>query len=201
MANTKALTATQKKEKCAEYVELKTIENAVKLRINELKAQVDDIMHTDYLEEGIEKRVARVGGTIIGTITVVKDKAGYTVTDPDAFIEWLESYDLGYGAYRADVKQSREIYNMLLKHYSPEKIAHLFWVDPVPYKETEKRIINCDDVCLLEGLPEVIPGIEPKADKFKYIKVTDINLTTCVNALGANAEGVLKLLNEPKWEE
>lgn len=198
--DTTALTATQKKEACLEYAQLKTIENAVKLRMNVLKNEVTDIMHRDYLEDGIEKRTARVGNTIVGTLTVVKDKAGYEVTDPDAFIEWLETYDLGYGAYRADHKQSREIYEKLSAHYAPEEIAHLFWVDPVTYTETDKRIICCDDVCLLEGMPEAIPGIKPKADRFKYIKVTDTDLTKCINALGATGDGMMKLLENPYRE-
>lgn len=196
---TTELTATQKKEECLNFALLKTFEKAIKAQKDKVQPTVEEIMHADYLEDGIEKRTARIGNTIVGTLTAVKDKACYVVTDVDAYVEWLESYDLGTAKYKADVRASREIHDMLAKHYSEEEIAHLFIKEPDVYKETEKRILACDDVCLLEGLPEVIPGIKPNVDRFKYLRVTDTNLTTCVNALGT--DGIIKLLSAPTGKE
>lgn len=195
------LTAKEKREICLEYAQLKTLETAVKNRLDEVKALTNEIIQDDFLNEGIEKRVARIGNTIVGTLTIVKDKQCYVITDPDAFIEWLETYDLGSCTHKANVKASDEIYDMLRNHYSAEEIEHLFFKEPVVYKETEKRILACEDVCLLEGMPSVIPGIVPNPNRFKYVRVTDTNLTTCLNSLGASSDGVLKLLSDATQEE
>lgn len=191
---TKSITAAQKKEKFLEYAELKTLETAVKKRMDEIKPEVNEIMYRDFMDEGIEKRTARIGNNIVGTLTVVKDKCCYDVTDQDAFIEWLQEYDLGTVKRKVNVYASDEIYNMLAKHYSEDDIAHLFVSEPLPYKDTDSRILACEDVCLLEGMPAVIPGIKPKANPFKYVRVTDTNLNKCVSSLANQKGGMLALL-------
>ena len=197
---TKAITPTQKREKFLEYAELKTLETAVKKRMDEIKPEVNEIMYRDFMDEGIEKRTARIGNTIVGTLTVVKDKASYDVVNQDAFIEWLEDYDLGCAKYTVDVKASDEIHAMLRKYWREEDIAHLFIKEPEVYKDTEKRILACEDVCLLEGMPAVIPGIKPKANQFKYVKVTDTDLNKCINTLAKAEGGMLALLSDNKEE-
>ena len=192
---TNKLTVKQKKDKFLEYAELKTLETAIKKRMDEIKPEVTEIMYRDFMDEGIEKRQARVNNTIVGTLTVVKDKACYDVKDPDAFIEWLEDYDLGRAKYTVNVKASDEIHSMLRKHYTEDEIAHLFIKEPEVYRNTDKRIFAFEDVCLLEGMPAVIPGIKPKANPFKYVMVTDTDLNTCINTLAKSKGGMLALLS------
>ena len=190
---TTKLSAKEKKETLTAYVFVKTL-------YDNLKPKADAIMKGDFIEEGIEKRVAMIDSKPIGIMTVVKNKKVYEVTDPDAFSEWLESYDLGSCTHKANVKASDEIYDMLLKHYPPEEIEHLFFKEPVVFRETEKKIFACEDVCLLEGMPAVIPGIKPATETFKYSKVSNTDVSTCIKLMAKN-ENAVKLLNNATKEE
>lgn len=176
---TNDMSVKKKKETLTAYTFVKTL-------YDNLKPKAEEIMKSDFLEDGIEKRMARIDGKTIGMLTVVKNKKVYEVTDPDAFVDWLESYDRGSCTHKANVKASDEIYEMLLKHYAPEEIDHLFFKEPVVYRETEKGIFACEDVCLMEGIPAVIPGIKPVTNTYKYMKVTDNSIDTCIQLLAGN---------------
>ena len=187
------LSVREKKETLAAYTFVKTL-------YDELKPKADEILKSDFENDGIEKRVAKIDGKPIGILTVVKNKKVYEITDADAFIDWLQSYDLGTCTHKANVKASEEIYNMLLKHYSPDEIDYLFFSEPIVYKETEKKIFACEDVCLLEGMPAVIPGIKPAGETFKYSKVTSTDVNACIKLL-QNNESTVKLLSASTKEE
>lgn len=185
----------QANEVCSRFVALKTIEGAIKKKLEQLKPEVEDIMRDAFDEEGTDRKRVRLNGTTIGTITACTSSNDFAVTNADKFIEWLEDYGKGTFEPKVNAKASREIWNMLEAKYDESDFRHLFFIEPKPSRETLKNIFCVEDVCLYEGIPMVIPGIKPKEKDFKFLRVTDTHLPSCLSALNSkDGEGLAGLL-------
>lgn len=189
------LNKKQENELCAKYVALKTVETAVKKEIDAVKPEVEDIMREAFEEEGTDRKRVRLNGTTIGTISACTSTQDFAVTNAEKFIEWLEDYGKGTFEVKVNAKASHEIWDMLAAKYDESDFRHLFFIEPKPSRETLKNIFCVEDACLYEGIPLAIPGIKPKKKDFKFLRVTDTHLPSCLSALNSkDGEGLAGLL-------
>ena len=89
---------------------LTALQNIVKERLNEVRAQADEDLLAAYDEDGVTKKALKVGGIKVGDYMVMLTKDEWAVTDAEAFNDFALMY--GFATYERGIKPEYECFEM-----------------------------------------------------------------------------------------
>ena len=101
---------------------LTALQNIVKERLNEVRAQADEDLLAAYDEDGVTKKALKVGGIKVGDYMVMLTKDEWAVTDAEAFNDFALMY--GFATCERGIKPERlfEAYEVLYRE-APEVLS------------------------------------------------------------------------------
>lgn len=155
-------------ETIARYVALKSLVNACEEELENLKFDVEDIMHEGWNKDGCDRRTARVDGLDIGSVTLCKSKKKYRVTNWQAFNEWLQTNGLDDTAIGLDEFYAKDLLKLLKDNFAPSVYEKWFFVHTKPSRDFERAVEVVDaQTCAVNGL--AVAGIEPAPTKPTHV--------------------------------
>lgn len=185
----------------ARYVALKALVKTCEEQIQDLKADVEDIMLEGWKSTGSDRRAAFINGLSIGTVTLRKSSKKFVVQDARAFYGWIAENGLGREDTQFEPYFTKELLRVLQENVKPALWEHMFTTKVEPGDEFMRGVKTLDDKsCAFASM--VVPGIAPAATNPQGIMVrpNDAKDVWRILSIGSKKDIGHLLLGEPQEE-
>lgn len=165
------------------------LEKGLKAQSKETRAEADDEIIRLYEDTGADRVKVKIGDVEIGTFTVCFSKDSYTVTDAEAFHDFCLCNGLAHVKKSIRPDRMHEAISRIEQEH-PDAIES----QVVVRDDLSKILKRVDDVLVIEGTNEVVPGITPVPKSVSETRMTGCKPENVLAALSALPGGVEKLL-------
>lgn len=142
---------------------LTSMQKAVKVKLDEVRADIDEEMIKQYVEDGTDRKSLKLGNVKVGTISIRMSKAGYQVTDREIFENYL--LGAGYANKRYEIKPnaSAEVKKILEDNGIDWHKYFDLHIEPTEALEKDLSIVG--DCVVNTKTGEVVDGVAPMPER------------------------------------
>lgn len=142
---------------------LTSMQKAVKAKLDEVRADIDEEMVKQYVEDGTDRKSLKLGNVKVGTISIRMSKAGYQVTDREIFENYL--LGAGYANKRYEIKPfcQAEVKKTLEDNGIDWHKYFDLHIEPTEALEKDLSIVG--DCVVNTKTGEVVDGVAPMPER------------------------------------
>jgi hypothetical protein len=177
-------------------VALTALQKAVKEEVDRLRAEVEDDMRSDYEDEGTTKKLVRLNGEKVGTVTLAMSKERYEIDDPAAFEEFALEYGLGSVVTVVNPARMHEVVELVRAYAHPEDLDELLSEEVVYDKDWQKGCEWRGGKVMYMDSPMEVPGVRHVPEEPKNLTVRTEGWGAVQSALRELPGGAMGLLEE-----
>lgn len=154
---------------------LTALKKAVESRLKEVRAEADNEMREAYLDDGVEKKALKVGGTKVGELTVTYASEGYELADKKAFEEFALDYGLASVKRTIKPDMMESCIKALEDVFEPDVLDSAVKEEVVISGDWEKKMTLVGDAVCFGDSGMVVPGVayRPKLAKGTMVRGCD----------------------------
>ena len=142
---------------------LTAMQKAVKTRLDDVRADVDEEMIKQYQADGTDRKSLKLGNNKVGTISIRMSKAGYQITDREIFENYL--LGAGYSSKRYEIKSFCQAEVKKILEDNGIDWHRYFDLHIEPTEALEKDLSIVGDCVVNTKTGEVVDGVEPMPER------------------------------------